>query len=290
MGISKQQALDCLKSADLIGIGMEADAVRRGLHPENVVSYAVDYLVTVDDGWAEAIEHAGAAAVSVTFAAGTTFTGFEGMMAAIGSRFPALRIHGPSGGVLLRLGDTAGLSVDEIVARLRDAGLSSFAGDDLRVGVESKRLFELHRLAHRAGILTTAGLVFGAGESLEDRVEHLFAIRAIQEETRGFTAFTPWTLTPTAGAIEAPTAVEYMRMLAVSRMVLDNIGNVESNCLAQGLKVVQMALRFGANDAGAIRAGKLRSFTEEDLRRVIRDAGFTPVERDTLYRTMFLNN
>jgi cyclic dehypoxanthinyl futalosine synthase len=133
-------------------------------------------------------------------------------------------------------------------------------------------------------------MVFGAGESQEDRVEHLFAIREIQEETGGFTAFTPWSFMPAAGALEAPTAVEYMRTLAVARMVLDNIENVESNCLSQVLKVVQMALRFGANDAGAIRAGGMKSFTEEDLRRVIRDAGFRPVERDTLYRTMFLNN
>jgi len=290
MGISKEQALDCLKSADLIGIGMEADAVRRGLHPEGVVSYAVDRVVSAGDGLIEAIEDAEASSVRLAVAPGMSFRDLLMTLEKIRLRFPDLRVQGPSGGVILRLAEEAGLRLMYTVIGLREAGLSSFGGDDLGIGDDTDRLLELHRCAHREGIRTTAGMVFGAGESLEDRVEHLFAIRAIQEETGGFTAFTPWSFMPAAGAIEAPTAVEYMRTLAVSRMVLDNIENVESNCLAQGLKVVQMALRFGANDAGAIRVEGMKSFTEEDLRRVIRDAGFRPVERDTLYRTMFLNN
>ena len=203
MGISKQQALDCLRSTDLIGVGMEADAVRRTLHPECVVSYAV----------------------------------------------------GPA---------SDGSPVDE-----------------------SARSLEMHR---QAGLKTTAGMVFGAGESLEQRVDSLFAIRELQEETGGFTAFSLSCFQPGSSAIEAPTAVEYMRMLAVCRLALDNIQNVESNCVQQGLKVFQMALRFGANDAGSLPSERNLSFTEEDLRRVIRDAGFRPVERDAHYRMMYLDN
>ena len=290
MGISKNQALDCLKSTDLIGLGMEADAVRRGLHPENVVSYGVDCVVSAKDGSAEAIEEAGADSVCLAVTTGMTFAELEEMLTTVGRHFPALEVRGPSGGSILRLADAAGLSAGEAVARLRDAGLSLFGGDDLVAGGDSKRVLGLHRCAHGEGIRTAAGMIFGARESLEDRVEHLFALREIQEETGGFTAFTPWSFRPAAGALEGPTAVEYMRVLAVSRMVLDNVENVESNCQAQGLKMVQMALRFGANDAGTIRADGMKSFTEEDLRRVIRGAGFTPVKRDTLYRTMFLNN
>jgi cyclic dehypoxanthinyl futalosine synthase len=290
MGISKEQALDCLKSTDLIGIGMEADAVRRALHPENVVSYAVDCVVSAGDGLIEAIEDAGATSVRLKDTLGISFRDLLDTLEKIKRRFPALPVHGPSGVVILRLADAAGLRMVDTVVGLQDAGLSSFGGNELGVGDDADRLLELHRCAHKEGIRTAAGMVFGAGESLEDRVEYLFAIRETQQETGGFTAFTPWSFLPAAGAIEAPTAVEYLRILAVSRMVLDNIENIESNCLAQGLKVVQMALRFGANDAGAIRSEGMKSFTEEDLRRVIRDAGFIPVERDTLYRTMFLNN
>ena len=201
MGISREQALDCLRSTDLIGVGMEADAVRRALHPENVVSYTVN--------------------------------------------------SGPDN--------------------------------------QARQTLDQHRQAHATGLKTTAGMTFGAGESLEQRVGHLFAIRALQEQTGGFTAFSPSSFQPESAGIEAPTAVEYMRMLAVSRLVLDNIENIESNCVAQGLKVFQMALRFGANDAGAVPSERGLSFTEEDLRRVIRDAGFRPVERDALYRTMYLD-
>jgi cyclic dehypoxanthinyl futalosine synthase len=216
MGISREQALDCLNSTDLIGIGMEADAVRRALHPEGVATYTVS-------------------------------TG--------------------------------------------EAAPDPLSPEEFCIGEASDGILELHRRAHRAGIRTTAGMVFGAGESALERVEHLFALRNLQQETGGFIAFTPRSFRPPRGdSREAPTAVEYMRTLAVARMVLDNIENVESSCAAQGLKVVQMALRFGANDAGTVHSQGNPSFTEEDLRRVIRDAGFQPVERDPLYSMMFLNN
>ena len=292
MGISKEQALDCLESADLIGLGMEADSVRRRLHPEEVVSYAVDFAVPASGDHLTGTEASGAMAVSLVETQGEdlTFEQLEATVAAVHRRFPSIKVHGPSAATVLRAADAAGLDMGDATARLRDAGLISLACD--RVVLQgSDGLFNLLRCAHRAGIRSAAGLVFGAGEGLKERVEHLFAIRELQEETGGFTSFTPWTFRPEPGSgTDAPTAVEYMRTLAVSRMVLDNIENVESNCMAQGLKVVQMALRFGANDAGAIPVEGEMSFTEEDLRRVIRDAGFMPAERDTLYQTMFLSN
>ena len=254
MGISKGQALDCLQSADLIGIGMEADAVRRRLHPENVVSYAVDCVVSAGDGL-DAIEDLGTSSVCLKSVPGMTFAKFEEALLGITQRFPALRVHGPSGGEILRMADAAGLSADDAIVRLQNAALTSFAGDDLGVGTSSRPVLELHRLAHRAGIRTTAGMVFGAGESLEDRVDHLFTIREIQEETGGFTAFTPWSFTPAAGSLEAPTAVEYMRTLAVARMVLDNVENVESNCFSTGAE--------GGADGAALRSERRRGYSGE---------------------------
>ncbi len=291
MGISKEQALDCLRSADLIGLGMEADAVRRMLHPENVVSYAVDVLVSASEDSLAAVEPSNSGSMRLAESGrDLTFGQLEARLHAIQQRFPASKVHGPSGATILQMADLAGLSIGEAVVRLRDAGVRSLAGDGFEAG-NSQSMLELHRCAHRVGLRSAAGMVFGAGESLEQRVEHLFTIRALQEETGGFIAFTPWSFRPAAGSgTDAPTAVEYMRTLAVSRMVLDNFDNIESNCVAQGLKVIQMALRFGANDAGAIPVTGDIDFTEEDLRRVIRDAGFKPVERDTLYQTMFLGN
>ena len=114
MGISKNQALECLKSTDLIGLGMEADAVRRGLHPENVVSYAVDCVVSAKDGSAEVIEEAGADSVCLAVTTGMTFAELEEMLTTVGRRFPALEVRGPSGGSILRLADAAGLSAERL--------------------------------------------------------------------------------------------------------------------------------------------------------------------------------
>lgn len=124
-------------------------------------------------------------------------------------------------------------------------------------------------------------------------MNHLDAVRRLQEETGGFTSFTPLSFAPQSAAIsgfEEATAVEYLKTLAISRMFLDNIENVQSNLETQGLKVLQVGLRFGGNDVGSVllAEGSNRA-TEEQVRQVIRDAGFKPVQRDTLYRTMFLN-
>jgi cyclic dehypoxanthinyl futalosine synthase len=115
----------------------------------------------------------------------------------------------------------------------------------------------------------------------------------LQEETGGFASFTPWSFAPrssTLNGFEEATAVEYLKTLAISRMYLNNVENVQSNLETQGLKVLQVGLRFGGNDAGSVLlAAGANAATEEQVRQVIRDAGFKPVQRDTLYRTMFFN-
>jgi cyclic dehypoxanthinyl futalosine synthase len=144
--------------------------------------------------------------------------------------------------------------------------------------------------------------MFGVGESEDQRVNHFEAVRRLQEETGGFTAFIPWSFQPQNTALggrgwEEATAVDYLKVLAISRLYLDNILNVQSSWVTQGLKVLQMGLRFGGNDVGSVMleenvvraAGTSNCTTEEELRRVIRDAGFVPKQRDTLYRTLFLN-
>jgi cyclic dehypoxanthinyl futalosine synthase len=148
----------------------------------------------------------------------------------------------------------------------------------------------VHRAAHRLGMRTSASILFGAGESFEQRIDSLEALRSLQEETEGFAAFAPWSYRAGKPAEEA-TAVEYLKVLAISRLYLDNIDNVQSSWAAQGLKVLQMGLRFGGNDVGSVTPEEdaAKSTTEEELRRIIREAGFKPVQRDALYRTVFLN-
>jgi cyclic dehypoxanthinyl futalosine synthase len=314
MGISWKDALDCFRSDDLIGIGMEADAVRRRLHPESVVTYTIDGRINYDHANFESIcsrisdiVAMGATAVTLQGEVTPTHTiaWFDGLFRNIKQRFPALWLHSLSASETLAIAQQSGLPMQDVIAHLQDAGLDSIPGNDAEilddaVQHQSARMkwktedwLAVHRTAHKLGMQTTATMTFGGGETLEHRMNHLEAVRQLQEETGGFTSFTPWTFAPQGSALngfEEATAVEYLKTLAISRMYLSNIENVQSNLETQGLKVLQVGLRFGGNDVGsALLAQGANAATEEQLRQVIRDAGFKPVQRDTLYRTMFLN-
>jgi cyclic dehypoxanthinyl futalosine synthase len=306
MGISRKEALDCFQSDDLIGIGMEADAVRRRLHPEGVVSYTIDGRIDYTktgtlDQIATIVAQGG---TSVTLQGDVTSTHtiawFDALFRAIKQRFPALWLHSLSATEILAISQHSGLSIPDTVSHLRDAGLDSIPGNDagiLDYAVQRQNTPEdwitVHRTAHKLGIQTTATITFGSGETLEHRLNHLKTIHDLQAETGGFTSFTPVSFAPQSPAVsgfEEATAVEYLKTLAISRMYLDNIENVQSNLETQGLKVLQVGLRFGGNDAGSVLLAEgANAATEEQVRQVIRDAGFKPVQRDSSYRTMFLN-
>jgi cyclic dehypoxanthinyl futalosine synthase len=319
MGITRQQALDCFASDDLIGIGMEADALRRTLHPEGVVSYTIDRIVdcsNLDTAYASAHKSVDMGATGLLLPAITqqqvTLDHYEELFTGIKQRFPGIQLHGLSATQILALAATSQISLRDTITRLRDAGLDSIAGsavifnDEVRKRAAPDKCtaaewVNVHRTAHQLGLRTKATMIFGVGESFAQRIDHLEILRALQEETGGFTAFTP--LAAQAGTaiiprdVPEPTAVEYLTTLAVSRLYLDNVPNLQGSWATQGLKVLQMGLRFGGNDVGSVlleeplgKPGwKPGGATEEELRRIIREAGFKPVQRDTLYRTMFLN-
>lgn len=313
MGISRKDALDCFQSDDLIGIGMEADAVRRCMHPEGVVSYTLDGKIDYTKAANGAgFEHIYENISDIVAKGGTgvmlqgeitpshTIAWFDGLFRSIKKRFPAVWLHCLSANEVLAIAEQSGSTVHDTVTRLRDAGLDSIPGNDAgilddavqREG-KTKDWIEVHRTAHGLGMQTTATMTFGSGETFEHRVNHLESIRRLQEETQGFASFTPLSFAPNSSAMkgfEEATAVEYLKTLAISRMYLDNIVNVQSNLETQGLKVLQVGLRFGGNDVGSVLLAQgANAATEEQVRQVIRDAGFRPAQRDTLYRTMFLN-
>lgn len=296
---------------------MEADAVRRRLHPEGVVSYVIDGRVTYTESATGAGFDPLCEKISNIVARGghgvmlqgdvtpaLTISWFHGVFRSIKKRFPAIWLHSLSASEILSIAEHSGLTVPDTIARLRDAGLDSIPGDDADIlddevqqGTRQKWTtadwLAVHRAAHKLGIQTTATMTFGCGETMEHRVNHLEAVRSLQEETNGFASFTPWSFAPKAASVqgfEEATAVEYLKTLAISRMFLDNVRNVQSNLETQGLKVLQVGLRFGGNDVGSVMLAEgANAATEEQLRQVIRDAGFKPVQRDTVYRTMFLN-
>jgi cyclic dehypoxanthinyl futalosine synthase len=232
----------------------------------------------------------------------------------IKSTFPQIHLHCFSAPEILCIAEVSGLSVLDTIMSLRDAGLDSIPGggaeilDDevrhriARLKCKTQDWVDVHRTAHQLGMRTTATMMFGVGESFDQRINHFEVVRKLQEETGGFTAFIPWSFQPNHTALggrgwEEATSVEYLKVLAISRLYLDNIENVQASWVTQGLKVLELGLHFGGNDVGSVMleenvvkaAGTSNCTTEEELRRIIRDAGFKPVQRDTLYRTMFLN-
>ena len=225
-----------------------------------------------------------------------------------------IHLHCLSAPEILTIAEVSNLTVADTIKRLRDAGLDSIPGagaeildDEVRHSIArlkctTSEWVDLHRTAHKLGVRTTATMMFGCGESYEHRVNHLETLRQIQDETGGFTAFIPWPFQPENTALgrrvkQEVTGVEFLKTLALCRLYLDNFVNIQTSWVTQGLKVCQMGLRFGGNDVGSVmleenvvrQAGASHSATEEDLRRMIRDAGFVPKQRDTLYQTMFLN-
>jgi cyclic dehypoxanthinyl futalosine synthase len=238
---------------------------------------------------------------------------YEDMLRAIKKRFQ-IHTHCFSAPEITNIAEVSGISLRDTIARLMDAGLDSIPGggaeilDDAvrhrisRLKCSTQDWIDVHRTAHSLGMRTTATMMFGCGETIEQRMNHFDIVRQIQEDTGGFTAFIPWSFQRENTSLgrfvkEDATAVEYLKTLAISRIYLENILNIQSSWVTPGLKTCQVGLRFGGNDVGSImieenvvsQAGARNHATEEDLRRMIRDAGFVPKQRDTLYRTYFLN-
>jgi len=239
---------------------------------------------------------------------------FENLFRGIKQRFPQIHLHCLSASEILGIAEFSDINVEETIRRLHDAGLDSIPGggaeildDEVRAKIARLKCMtadwmDVHRTAHKLGMKTTATMMFGVGETIEHRVNHFQQIYDLQQETGGFTAFIPWTFQPKNTALggrgwEEATAVEYLKTLAISRIFLSNVPNVQSSWVTQGLKVCQMGLHFGGNDVGSVMleenvvraAGTSNCTTEEELRRIIRDAGFMPKQRDTLYTKYFLN-
>src|SRR6188474_283610 len=232
---------------------------------------------------------------------------YEDLLRTLHQKYPSFQLHCFSPPEIHNIHLISGLDYETIMVRLRDAGLYSLPGgggemldDEVRNRVSTKcttdEWLAVMRAVHRVGLRSTATMMFGIGDSVVHRVRHLERIRNLQDETGGFTAFISWTFQRENTALgrrikEEPTGIDYLKMLAVSRLFLDNIDNFQSSWLTQGLRLGQVALRFGANDMGSIMieenvvsaAGAHNRADEKMLRYLIREAGFTPQQRDILY-------
>lgn len=290
MGISRQQAMDCFESDDLIGIGMEADAVRHRLHPEGVVTYSC---VTVLE--ADAAASRGSLFEAAFTGAPVRLTSASGNLESLLNGCTMLRRRSSSEWIEASITGSllVGIDADTTVALLLEAGATSIFVDPRSergdyAAAQAAAALALHRAASTRQMPTIATIPFGCGESMDERLDFLEAIRRLQDQTGIFAACLPLGLDAPGGReLDGVTAVERLKMLAITRMYLDNIPHLRSIQTGAGLKVLQTALKFGADDA-ELRVPNSGG-TEQDLRRVIRDSGFQPVERDQQYSMMFLN-
>jgi len=217
----------------------------------------------------------------------------------------AIHVHAFSPPEIVHFARLEGTTIGEVLHRLQEAGLDTIPGGGAEILVQSVRdrisprkctaeqWISMMRQAHSMGIRTTATMMFGHVETCADRIEHLRKVRELQDETGGFTAFIPWTFQPgnTGLPLRSVGGHEYLKTLAICRIFLDNLSNIQASWVTQGAKVGQVALRFGANDLGSTMieenvvraAGTQFSMTVAEMRRLIGDAGFEPVQRDCYY-------
>lgn len=229
---------------------------------------------------------------------------FEDLFRSIKSAFK-IHIHGLSTTEIIYIAHLARLPVKETIARLRAAGLDTLPGaggevlaDEVRKEISPNKdttdeWLGVMRDAHSLGMRTTATMMYGSVDRIEHRIEHLLRVRELQDETQGFTAFIPWNYQPGGTELGGTktTGYEYLKMLAISRLVLDNIDNIQVSWVTQGAQIAQVGLGYGANDFGSTMfeenvvrsAGTSFCMDEEELRQQIRDAGYEPRRRNTYY-------
>jgi len=238
---------------------------------------------------------------------------YEDLFRAVKQRFPEFKLHALSPPEVLHIAKMSKLPVAEVIRRLIAAGLDSIPGGGAEILVDRvRKLLNCYgkatadewlgvmREAHLAGLRTTATMMYGTVETDEERLEHMLRLRALQDETGGFTAFITWSFQPehtelgAAHSISEATGVEYLRTLAIARLVLDNFDNLQASWVTQGGKVGQLSLAFGANDMGSVMieenvvraAGAAYCMDEVEIVANVEDAGYMPMRRNMHYELL----
>jgi cyclic dehypoxanthinyl futalosine synthase len=329
--LSGDDAFLLYKEGDLNTLGQLADDIRRRLHPEPIVTYVIDRNINYTNvcisgckfcayyrspgdisGFviskkelAEKLEQTKSLGGTQILLQGglhphLPLSFYEEMLSFIKEGF-ALHCHAFSPPEIVHMANISGLSVKEVLVRLKQAGLDSIPGggaeilsDRVRKLISPRKAstnewLNVMETAHQLGIKTTATMMYGHLESMDERINHLLLLRDLQDRTGGFTAFIAWPFQPqnTALKIRPSTGHEYLKLLAIARIVLDNFLNVQASWVTQGPKMAQIGLFFGANDFGSTMieenvvaaTGVSHRLSETEIRRIITSAGFEPRQR-----------
>jgi cyclic dehypoxanthinyl futalosine synthase len=336
--ISPEQALLLYTDAPLHGLGEAADAVRRRRYPDNIATYIIDRNINYtnvcltackfcafyrapkhEEGWThsdeEILRRCGEAvelgATQIMLQGGHSpdlgIEWYEGIFSAIKRDYPQLTLHSLGASEVVHIGRTSGLDHAEVITRLHQAGLDSFAGAGAEILVARPRTaiaplkesgetwLSVMETAHGLGIESTATFMMGTGETNAERIEHLRMVRDVQDRTGGFRSFIPWTYQAENNHLKGrtqATSLEYLRMIGVARLFFDNVNHLQGSWLTTGKDIGQLTLHFGADDLGSVMleenvvssAGARHRSNRTELIELIRSAGRVPAQRDTLYR------
>jgi len=346
--LSKKEALDLIKNADLKELGRLASARKKELHPKGITTFVIDrninytnicwvdckfcafyrhekdadaYVLTFPEIDAKIDELLEIGGTQILFQGGVhpklKIEWYEDLVEHIHIKYPTITIHGFSSIELDFIAKVSRITIQEVLSRLKAKGLASIPGagaeilsDKVRDIIAPKKIdsevwIDVHRQAHKLDIMSTATMMYGTIESDEDIIEHFDMVRKLQDETGGFRAFIMWSfqsdnteLLRQIPDMEKPSSNRYLRLLAVARLYLDNIPNIQSSWVTQGPYIGQMALRFGANDLGSTMmeenvvssAGAAYAMAKEEMVHLIKDIGETPAVRDTAYTTLEIFN
>ena len=335
--LTRVEYLQLVEEAPLETIQQLADALRRRLHPDDIVTYVVDrninysnictavctfcafyrkpgspegYVLSFEEIYKKVEETLELGGSGILMQGGLhpdlPLEWYEELLSQLKRRY-SIYLHCFSPPEIYAFTQLFQLSTEEVLRRLQTAGLDSIPGGGGEILVDEVRKrnttkcntgqwLEVMGTAHRLGLPTTATMMFGLGETIEQRIEHLDRLYQLQEKTGGFVAFIPWTLQPDNTKIgqkipDRRSADEYLRWLGMARLYLDNIPNIQVSWLTQGIEVGRQGLHFGANDLGSIMieenvispAGAHHRATEELLRNSSRLEGFTPCKRKANY-------
>ncbi|MBT0664850.1 dehypoxanthine futalosine cyclase [Geobacter pelophilus] len=334
--LQRSDALQLLVDADLLQLGKLADAIRRQVHPDKLVTFVVDRNVNYTniceskcrfcafyrdqdspDAFLLAEEEIFSKIAELVAVGGTQLlmqgglhpslgvAWFERLFREIKARFPQVQNHSLSPAEITQIAQVSKLSIPETLLRLKAAGLDSVPGggaeilvDRVRQEISPKKIgwegwSSVMREAALLGMPTTATMMFGSTEGPEDVVEHIFRVRELQAAGGSFTAFIPWTYQPGNTELGGKTAtgIDYLKVLALSRIVLDNVPNIQASWVTQGARMAQVALFFGANDLGGTMleenvvaaAGCRFRMSMTEMIELIHGAGFRAAQRTTLY-------
>ena len=341
--ITPDEALLLYTQAPLHALGQAADAVRRRRFPDGIATYIIDrninytnvcvtackfcafyrapkhpegWVRDVDDIVAKCGEAVELGATQIMLQGGHHpefgIEWYEHAFSSIKKAYPQLALHSLGASEIVHIARTSGLTHEQVIVRLRDAGLDSFAGAGAEILTERPRAaiaplkepghvwLSVMETAHGVGVESTVTFMMGTGETNAERIEHLRMIRDVQDRTGGFRSFIPWTYQPENNHLKGRTQAtlfEYLRLVAVARLFLDNVAHLQGSWLTTGKEVGQLTLHMGADDLGSVMleenvvsaAGARHRTNRTELIHLIRAADRIPAQRDTRYNHLVVH-